>query len=406
MSLGILGDIRSEFPALNQLVHGRPLVYLDSAATALKPTSVIERISNFYSFEAANIHRGSHFLGDQATSAYEEARQVVRQFINAESSEEVIFTKGTTESINLVAASLCSRLGPNDEVLLTQMEHHSNIVPWQMAATKFGFKVEFVKVTPAGEIDWLDFKSKVSINTKIISITHCSNVLGTINDIQRVVALAKEVGALTVVDGAQSVVYGPVDVRALGCDFFAFSGHKLFGPNGIGVLYGRLELLNQLEPYQGGGSMIAKVTEGGSTFLSSPFRFEAGTPPIAEAIGLAAAIRFVERVGWSNIQSHEHKLLKYAQDELLKIEGLKIWGQAALKSAVVSFSISGVSHSDIGQLLDQDGIAIRAGHHCAQPLMSALGLSGTMRASFSVYNSASDIDRLVIGLKKSLEILR
>ncbi len=399
-------DVQKQFPQLKVAVRGGRLVYLDSAATTLKPQAVIDRITQVYSSEVSNVHRGAHDLSDRATVSYENARETVRKFINASSSNEIIFTKGTTESINLVAQSFGHAfLNEGDEILLTEMEHHSNIVPWQLIAKEKGAKIVAAPITPQGEIDLEGFKKKLSKKTKIVSFCHISNALGTINPVSELIRMAKEVGAVTVIDAAQSVSAEAIDVQKLGCDFLAFSGHKLFGPNGIGVLFGRQELLNKMPPYQGGGSMIGKVTFANTTFLEAPQRFEAGTPPVAEAIALASAIQYFQSLGLENIKAHKKNLLTKATIMLKEIPSIQLIGEAKNKTSVISFLMKGAHPSDVGPLLDQQGIAVRCGHHCNQPLMDVLKIPGTVRASFSIYNSEDDIEVLRKGLMKAQEIL-
>jgi len=399
-------EVQKQFPQLKATVRGGRLVYLDSAATTLKPQAVIDRITKVYSQEVSNVHRGAHDLSDRATAAYEGARETVRQFLNASQTSEIIFTKGTTEGLNLVAQSYARAfLKEGDEILLTEMEHHSNIVPWQLVAKEKGFKIVAAPITPQGEIDIEGFQKKLSQKTKLVSFTHISNALGTINPVVDLVKMAKEVGAVTVIDAAQSVSSEKMDVQKIGCDFLAFSGHKLFGPNGIGALYGRNELLNKMPPYQGGGSMIGRVTFADTTFLEAPQRFEAGTPPVAEAIGMAAAIDYFQSLGIENVKAHKKSLLLKATQMLREFPNIQIVGEAKNKTSVISFLLKGSHPSDVGPLLDQQGIAVRCGHHCNQPLMDYLKIPGTVRASFSLYNSEEDIDVLRKGLMKAQEIL-
>lgn len=382
------------------------MVYLDSAATTLKPQAVIDRLTKVYSFEVSNVHRGAHDLSDRATVSYEGARETVRKFLNAKQASEIIFTKGTTEGLNLVAQSYARAfLKEGDEILLTEMEHHSNIVPWQLVAKEKGFKIITAPITSQGEIDVAGFQKKLSEKTKLVSLVHVSNALGTINPVVDLVKMAKDVGAVTVVDAAQSVTAGPVDVQKIGCDFLAFSGHKLFGPNGIGALYGRNELLNKMPPYQGGGSMIGRVTFADTTFLDAPQRFEAGTPPVAEAIGMAAAIDYFQSLGIENVKMHKRNLLEKTTQMLREFPNIQLVGEAASKTSIVSFLLKGAHPADVGPLLDQQGIAVRCGHHCNQPLMDYLKIPGTVRASFSIYNSEDDIEILRKGLIKAQEIL-
>lgn len=399
-------DVRSQFPALTQMVHGKKLVYLDSGATTLKPQSVIDRISHFYSYETSNVHRGAHYLGDVATGHFEAARHKVAQYLGAAQSEEIIFVRGTTEGVNLVANSWgLTNLKAGDEILITVMEHHGNIVPWQMVAEKVGAKVIAADIHDNGELNLEDFKSKLSEKTKLVAFTASSNVLGTNTDMKLLTRLAHEAGAKVLVDGAQIVSQLPVNVQDIDCDFFVFSAHKLFGPFGFGALYGKKAILDQMPPYQGGGSMIAKVTIEKTTFNDVPTRFEAGTPHVEGAVGLHAALDFVEKIGLDKIHAYEMEVLKTATEKLLAIPDVKIFGTAANKGAILSFNLKGAHHSDVAQILDQEGVAVRAGHHCTQPLMARLGLPGTVRASLSVYNNHEDIDALVKAVAKAREML-
>jgi len=393
--------LRRDFPILAQRIRGKPLVYLDNAATSQKPRSVIDAVSRFYSSENANIHRGVHYLSEQATAAYDAVRARVGSFLNAASTGEIVFTRGTTEGINLVAQSWArSLLQPGDEILITEMEHHSNIVPWQLVAGQTGAVVRAIPITDAGELELASFDRLLTERTRLLALTHLSNALGTINPVHWMVARARERGIVTLVDGAQSAPHLPVDVQALGCDFFACSGHKLFGPTGVGVLYGRAELLEAMPPWHGGGDMIETVTVERSTYAPPPARFEAGTPMIAEVIGLGAALDYIEGVGRAAIGSWEEDLLGYATDRVRELDGVRLIGTAREKAAVLSFVVEGVHPHDVGAVLDDEGIAIRAGHHCAQPLMRRLGLSATARASFSFYNTREEVDALVRGLQR------
>ncbi|UXR65574.1 cysteine desulfurase [Bdellovibrio bacteriovorus] len=399
-------NVRNQFPALTQLVHGKKLVYLDSGATTLKPQSVIDRISHFYSYETSNVHRGAHYLGDVATGHFEAARHKVAQYLGAAQSEEIIFVRGTTEGVNLVANTWgLANLKAGDEILITVMEHHGNIVPWQMVAEKVGAKVVAADIHDNGELNLEDFKSKLSEKTKLVAFTASSNVLGTNTDMKLLTRLAHEVGAKVLVDGAQIVSQLPVNVQDIDCDFFVFSAHKLFGPFGFGALYGKKAILDQMPPYQGGGSMIAKVTIEKTTFNDVPTRFEAGTPHVEGAVGLHAALDFVEKIGLDKIHAYEMEVLKDATEKLLAIPDVKIFGTAADKGAILSFNLKGAHHSDVAQILDQEGVAVRAGHHCTQPLMARLGVPGTVRASLSVYNNHEDIDALVKAVAKAREML-
>lgn len=395
-----LKDVRSQFPQALQ-----ESTYLDSAATTLKTAGVIERMKTLLSSEISNVHRGGHKSGNRATTQYEAARGKVAGFLNAKSSNEIVFTRGTTESINLVATSLSqSLLKEGDEIILSQLEHHSNIVPWQMWAERKGFKVKFIRVTDSGALDFAHFESLLNDRTKVLSLTHLSNALGVQVDVKPFLKKAKEIGAHTLIDAAQSVSAHKVDVQDLNCDFLVFSGHKLFSPTGVGVLYGKEELLNQLPPYQGGGSMIVSVSESESTYLPSPQRFEAGTPAIQEAICLGEAIDFVESLDWREIQAHDKHLVDLTTNAVKDL-GFQVFAEDQKRSHVVSFIWPGLHPSDFASILSEMDVAIRSGHHCCQPLMSRLGIPGTLRASFSVYSNENDVDRLVEGLKKAKELL-
>ena len=394
-------QIREDFPILSREVYGKPLVYLDNAATTQKPLCVLDAMRDEYLNVNANVHRGVHYLSQQATDLHEAARERVRQFINARKTEEIIFTRGTTEAINLVASSFCaSQMRPGDEVIVTDMEHHSNIVPWQLQAMKRGIVVKHLPITDDGRLVCCDaIATHLTERTKLISIAHVSNVLGTINPVEEIVRIAHEHGIPVLVDGAQSAPHFKVDVQAMDCDFFAFSGHKMYGPTGIGVLYGKEEWLEKLPPYQGGGEMIDKVTWERTTFERLPFKFEAGTPDYVATHGLAKAIDYIESLGFDAIQQHEQELTRYCMEQLQTIPGMKIYGPTCeAKDAVVSFNVGNIHHLDIGTLLDRLGIAVRTGHHCAQPLMDRLGISGTVRASFALYNTKEEVDTLVAGI--------
>jgi cysteine desulfurase/selenocysteine lyase len=394
-----LERLRRDFPILSQRVRGKALIYLDNAATSQKPRPVIEAVSRFYASENANIHRGVHYLSEQATVAYDAVRDHVARFVNAASPSEIVFTRGTTEGINLVAQSWArSQLRPGDEILITEMEHHSNIVPWHLVAGQTGASVRAVPLTDAGELDLSAFDRLLTDRTRILAVTHVSNALGTINPVRWIVARARERGVVTVVDGAQSAPHLPVDVQSLGCDFFAFSGHKVFGPTGVGVLYGRAELLEAMPPWQGGGDMIETVTLERSTYARPPARFEAGTPIIAEVMGVGAALEYIENVGHGAIGAWEEELLGYATERVRELEGVRLIGTAREKAAVLSFVVEGIHPHDVGAVLDDDGIAIRAGHHCAQPVMRRFGVPATARASFAFYNTRDEVDALVRGL--------
>ena len=382
-------------------MRGKPLVYLDNAATAQKPRAVIDAVTRFYAAENANIHRGVHYLSERATVAYDAVRQQVARFVNAASPAEIVFTRGTTEGINLVAQSWGrTQLRPGDEILITGMEHHSNIVPWQLVAAQTGAVVRAVPLTDVGELDLAAFDRLLTDRTRLLAVVHLSNALGTINPVRWMVSRARERGIVTLVDGAQSAPHLPVDVQALDCDFFAFSGHKVFGPTGVGVLYGRAALLEAMPPWQGGGDMIETVTLERSTFAPPPARFEAGTPMIAQVIGLGAALAYVEAIGRPAIGVWEEELLGYATERVREIEGIRLVGTAREKASVLSFVVDGVHPHDVGAVLDDEGIAIRAGHHCAQPVMQRFGVPATARASFALYNTRDEVDTLVRGLTR------
>lgn len=397
--------IRRDFPILSQEINGKPLVYLDNGASAQKPEMVLDAMDRYYREMHSNVHRGAHTLGDRATTAFEGARETVRSFLNAQSTREIIWTRGTTEAINVVANGLAPRLKEGDEILVSHMEHHANIVPWQMVAERTGAKVIPIQVTPEGELDLESFTSLLNERTRILAITHVSNVLGTINPVRSLIEQAKKLGVLTLVDGAQAVPHFRPDVQELGCDFYAFSSHKLFGPTGIGVLYGRAELLEEMPPYQGGGEMIERVSFERTTWNILPYKFEAGTPPIAEAVGLAAAIDYVEGLGREAMEAAESALLQRANELVETVPGMEIIGTARQKVPVMSFKIEGLHSSDIGTLLDQQGIAIRTGNHCAMPLMDFYGVTGTARASFAVYNTLEEVEKLFQGLQKIQRLL-
>ncbi|MEO7136562.1 MAG: cysteine desulfurase [Gemmatimonadales bacterium] len=391
--------IREDFPILRQRIRGKPLVYLDNAATSQKPQVVIDAVTRFYAAENANIHRGVHYLSERATVAYDEARDKVARFINAPSSREIIFTRGTTEGINLVAQTYGrAHLKPGDDIVITVMEHHSNIVPWQLICEETGATLRAAPINDAGELDLDGFERLLGDRTRLVAVVHLSNALGTINPIKRLVALARARGIPVLVDGAQAAPHLRVDVQDLDCDFFAFSGHKVFGPTGVGVLYGRESLLEKMPPYQGGGDMIATVTLQRSTWAPLPAKFEAGTPMIAQVMGLGAAIDYVNGVGLDAIAAWEQDLLKYATGQVGEIEGIRLIGTAREKASVLGFVLEGVHPHDIGTVLDDAGVAIRAGHHCAQPVMERFGVPATARASFAFYNTKAEIDALVDGL--------
>ncbi|HEY3233644.1 MAG TPA: cysteine desulfurase [Polyangiaceae bacterium] len=394
--------VRSDFPALEQTVRGKPLVYLDSAATALKPHSVIDATVNTYARDCANVHRGVHLLSERATQAFESAREKVRAFINAAEAAEVIFVRGTTEAINLVAHSLARpRLRPGDEVLLTTLEHHSNIVPWQMVCEDTGAKLRIAPVTDRGEVELSGFEAELSDRTRIAAFAHASNALGTVLPVRKLADLAHQRGALVVVDGAQGVPHLSVDVQALGCDFYAFSGHKLYGPSGVGVLWGRRELLEEMPPYQGGGDMIRSVTFERTLYNDLPWRFEAGTPNIAGVIGLGAAIDYLAGFDAPSRMQHEQELLRYGTELLSDLPGVRLVGTAPEKIGVLSFVVEGIHPHDVGTVVDSEGVAIRTGHHCTQPLMDRLGIPATARASLGMYNTACDLDALGRAIQKA-----
>ncbi len=423
-----INKVRYDFPILSREVYGRPLVYLDNAATTQKPLCVLDAMRDEYLNVNANVHRGVHYLSQQATDLHEAARETVRCFINAQKTEEIIFTRGTTEAINLVASSFCeSQMQAGDEVLVTEMEHHSNIVPWQLQAMKRGIVVRHLPITDDGRLVGCNADGRVcrdsiatylTERTKLVSVAHVSNVLGTINPVKDITSLAHERGIPVLVDAAQSAPHMKIDVQALDCDFLALSGHKMYGPTGIGVLYGKEEWLEKLPPYQGGGEMIDKVTWERTTFERLPFKFEAGTPDYVATHGLAMAIKYIDSIGIEAIQKHEEELTRYAMEQLQTIDGLTIYGPSPntqhptpithhpspIKDAVVSFNVGNIHHLDVGTLLDRLGIAVRTGHHCAQPLMDRLGISGTVRASFALYNTKEEVDVLVNGLRRVVQM--
>ncbi len=399
--------VRRDFPALHQQVHGRQLVYLDNAASAHKPQAVIDAVVHHYARDYSNVHRGLHCLSERCSQAYEDARTRIAKFINAGADRELVFVRGTTEAINLVANTWGRQnIGAGDEILITALEHHSNIVPWQLLCEQTGGVLRVAPVSDAGEVDMDAFERLLTPRTRLVAVTHVSNALGTINPVERMTAAARAVGARVLIDGAQAVQHMPVDVRALDCDFYAFSGHKMYGPTGIGVLYGKAELLEAMPPWQGGGEMIREVTFERSTWAELPHKFEAGTPHIVGAIALGAAVDYLAAIGRDAIARHEVDLLEYATRSLEGIPGLRIIGTAARKASVVSFVLDGVHTHDVGTILDRQGIAVRAGHHCTMPLMTRLGLSGTTRASFAMYNTRHEIDRLAEGIGKVMEMFR
>ena len=397
-----INKVREDFPILQREVYKKPLVYLDNAATTQKPLCVLDAMRDEYLNVNANVHRGVHYLSQQATDLHEAARETVRAFINAQKTEEIVFTRGTTEAINLVASSFCeSQMQPDDEVLVTEMEHHSNIVSWQLQAMKHGIKVKHLPITDDGRLVSCDsVATYLTEKTRLVSIAHVSNVLGTVNPVKDMIRMAHERGIPVLVDAAQSAPHMKIDVQALDCDFLAFSGHKMYGPTGIGVLYGKEAWLEKLPPYQGGGEMIDKVTWERTTFERLPFKFEAGTPDYVATHGLATAIKYMEGIGLDDIEAHEKALTQYALEQLQTVEGLVVYGPKEHRDAVVSFNVGTIHHLDIGTLLDRLGIAVRTGHHCAQPLMDRLNISGTVRASFALYNTRKEVDSLVAGLRR------
>ena len=393
--------IREDFPILSRKIYGKPLVYLDNGATTQKPRCVVEAIVDEYYSVNANVHRGVHFLSQQATELHEAAREKVRAFINAKSTNEIVFTRGTTESINLLATSFGEAfINEGDEIIVSEMEHHSNIVPWQMLAERRGASIRVIPIDDKGELLLDEYEKLFTEKTRIVCVTHVSNVLGTINPVKRIVDIAHQHGVPVLVDGAQSAPHMKIDVQDIGCDFFAFSGHKIYGPTGVGVLYGKEDLLDKLPPYQGGGEMIQNVSFEKTTFNELPYKFEAGTPDYVGTNSLAKALDYVSAIGMDNIFAYEHELTRYAAEQLSNIEGMRIFGQSDNKDAVISFLVRDIHHLDMGTLLDRLGIAVRTGHHCAQPLMTHYGIEGTVRASFGIYNTKEEIDVLVAGIKR------
>ena len=400
-----LEDLRSQFPILTQKVNGRDLIYFDNAATSQKPSTVIDKIKTFYEKENANIHRGVHSLSQEATTAYEQARLKVSNYLNAKSDAEIIFTKGTTDGINLIASSFGELLHPGDEVLISAMEHHSNIVPWQLLESRKKIKIKVIPIHNSGEIDLKAFEKLLNEKTKLVSITHISNSLGIINPIKEIIRKSHFVGAKVLIDGAQSIQHEKIDLQELDCDFFVFSGHKIYGPTGIGVLYGKSELLNIMPPYQGGGDMIEKVSFEKTTFNVLPFKFEAGTPNIVGGIALGAAFDFLNSLNFEQFKNHELELLRYAEEQLLTIPEIQIFGNSKNKTSVISFNVGKIHPFDIGTLLDKQGVAVRTGHHCTQPIMDFYQIPGTIRVSFSIYNTKDEIDVFMAALNKSIQIL-
>lgn len=401
-----VNTIRRQFPVLNREVKGKPLVYFDNAATSQKPQVVIDALVNYYTQYNANIHRGIHTLAEEATAAFEATRDTAQQFIHAASREEIIFTRGTTEGINLVAYTWGRQnIKAGDEIIISALEHHSNIVPWQILCEEKGAVLKTIPVSPEGELILDEFKNLISSRTKLVAVAHASNALGTINPVKQIIDIAHSAGAVVLIDGAQSTVHLDIDVQEMDCDFFAFSSHKLYGPTGVGVLYGKKSLLEAMPPFQGGGEMIKEVTFQKTTYNDLPYKYEAGTPNIADTIAFKAAMDFVNKIGKENIRKHEEELLQYATQQLQQIPGLKIIGTAKEKVSVISFVIDNIHPQDIGILLDNRGIAVRTGHHCTQPLMECFGIPGTTRASFAVYNTKEEIDELINGLEKTIKML-
>lgn len=397
--------LRADFPVLHQQVRGRPLVYLDNAATAQKPQAVIDAISEFYRNDYSNVHRAVHSLAERATNAYEGAREAVRGFINAADKKEIVFLRGTTEAINLVANSWGrSNLRPGDEILITELEHHANIVPWQLVSEQTGAVLRVAPIDDRGEVILDEFERLLGQRTRIVAVSHVSNALGTVNPVKRIVELAHGWGAKVLIDGAQSAPHMPVDVRELDCDFYAFSGHKLYGPTGIGILYGKAELLEAMPPYQGGGEMIREVTFERSTYADIPYKFEAGTQHIAGAVGLGAAIEYLQAIGMDRIADHEHRLFEYALEVIGGIEGLRLIGTARDKAGILSFVLDGVHAHDVGTILDAQGVAVRVGHHCAMPIMRRFGVPATARAALALYNTREEVDALAAAIKKAKEV--
>lgn len=397
--------IRADFPLLHQYVHGKPLAYLDNAATTQKPRQVLEAIDRYYREYNANVHRGVHTLSVQATEAFEQTRDKARKYINAASRHEIVFTRGTTEAINLVAQAYGrALLGAGDEIIITEMEHHSNIVPWQMLCEQIGAVLKFIPINAGGELCLDEYEKLLGPKTRLVAVTHISNALGTINPVKQIIAMAHAHGAVILIDGAQAIAHTPVDVQALDCDFYAFSGHKLFGPTGTGVLYGKEALLERMPPWQGGGDMIKSVTMHQTVFNDLPYKFEAGTPHIAGVIGLGTALDYVTAIGLDNIAAHEAELINYAGAAAAGIQGLRIIGTSSRKSGILSFTLDKIHPHDIGTILDHEGIAVRTGHHCAMPVMEHFGIPATTRASFAFYNTCGEIDRLFQGIERVREI--
>ena len=400
-----IDKIRADFPILSRQIGGKPLVYFDNGATTQKPRQVIERISQYYLNENSNVHRGVHTLSTEATEMFEGSREYIRQFINAEESKEIIFTRGTTESINLLATALKPWIVKGDEILVSAMEHHSNFVPWQQLCEERGAKLKIVPVERNGELDMEFLEKMMNPLTKLLALTHISNVLGTVNPVKKIIKIAKDKGIPVLIDGAQAIAHTKVDVLDLGCDFYAFSGHKAYAPMGIGVLYAKSNWMRRLPPYQFGGEMIDEVTFEKTTFNELPYKYEAGTPNVEGALALETAMRYINNIGIDAIGEHESKLIAYAEKRIMEIEGVRIVGTAKEKAGALSFVVSGTHPYDIGMLLDKMGIAVRTGHHCAQPLIDFLGLPGTVRASFAMYNTMEEVDSFIVALKKVVEML-
>ncbi|MFN3195311.1 MAG: aminotransferase class V-fold PLP-dependent enzyme [Chlorobiota bacterium] len=400
-------EIRKDFPILNEKVNGNNLIYFDNGATTQKPQQMLDKVQEYYSKLNSNVHRGVHTLSQLATEEYEGARETVRQFMNAKSTNEIVFTKGTTDSINLAAYTIGKKyINEGDEILITQMEHHSNIVPWQMIADEKNAKLKYIPVTDNSELDYSKLDELITERTKVVSLVHVSNSLGTLNDVKKVITKSHSVGAKLMIDGAQSVQHIPIDVQDLNCDFYCFSGHKLYGPLGIGILFGKEELLEELPPYQGGGEMITEVTMEKTTYNELPYKFEAGTPNIVGAIGLGASIDYINSIGLDNIDRYEDELLAYANDKIDGIDGSIRYNKSAINKSILPFNFDGVFHFDLGMFLDKMGVAVRTGHHCSQPVMKRFDIQGTIRASFSFYNTKEEIDYFVQAIEKSLAVLR
>jgi len=402
----VLNKIRDQFPILDQKINGEDLIYLDNAASTQKPKSVINAIKEYYENDHSNVHRGVHTLSVRATEAYENARVKVAEFLNSPNTHQIIFTKGTTDSVNLIASSVTNLIKENDEILITSMEHHSNIVPWQELCKRTGAVLKVIPINKNGELMIDEYENMISSRTKIISVVHLSNTLGTINPVEDIIEIAKSNDVITVIDGAQAAGHLPIDVQKLDCDFYLFSGHKIFGPTGIGVLYGKEDILNQIDPYQFGGEMILKVTFEETTYNDLPHKFEAGTPNIAGAVGIGASIDFINGLDRDLAHQHEMSLHDYALEKLEEIDGIQIIGDASSKSAIISFIVDGLHPHDIGTIINQKGIAVRTGHHCTMPLMDFYGIPGTVRASFSIYNNHPEVDKLIDAIKLAIEMLK